>query len=83
MINLCFRINNFYKEDYNMNENDNIIWTEKDIEKFLSISHKQAKAMIRTCPAALHFGATYRVFKDELLAWLRKNPGIKLDYTKI
>ena len=66
-----------------MNESENTVWGEKEIEKFFNISHKQAKAMIRTCPATLHFGATYRIFKDDLLAWLRKNPGIKLDYTKI
>ena len=57
--------------------------TTTDIEELLKLSHRQAKALMRTDGfPRIQIGREYRVDQERFEVWLDETKGIKLDYSK-
>ncbi|NCB96102.1 MAG: DNA-binding protein [Negativicutes bacterium] len=57
--------------------------TATDIEELLKLSHRQAKALMRTDGfPSIQIGREYRVEQERFEEWLEETKGIKLDYSK-
>ena len=59
------------------------ILTTKDIQNILKISHKKAKALMRTEGfPAVKIGRDYRVTEEAFSEWMSNPKAVKLDYSK-
>ena len=59
------------------------ILTTKDIQNLLQISHKKAKALMRTDGfPAVKIGRDYRVTEEAFTEWMSSPKAVKLDYSK-
>lgn len=59
------------------------ILTTKDIQNMLKISHKKAKALMRTEGfPAVKIGRDYRVTEEAFSEWMSNPKAVKLDYSK-
>ena len=59
------------------------ILTTKDLQNLLKISHKKAKALMRTDGfPAVKIGRDYRVTEEAFTEWMSSPKAVKLDYSK-